>query len=174
MTGIWIITTASLALFIEIFAGNAGLAVPMLGLTAFYLFVACDWEKGVIPLAVAAVILDSTLGRSSFISLLLLAPIGVLAYFWRRRGECGRATLQALPGLAVGLMWGTLLLTVESLVQERISVGLLRHDAWLLMQFILFGIIGLPLICRAADYAASRLGLPLYVQAQQARRMRHG
>ena len=173
MTTVWLFTAAWGATVAEIVAGTHGWYIPILALFCFYAAVVFGWQRTLLPAATAAVLLDTTLARTSFASVLLLVVVFWLARNWVRFGECGTAWLQAVPGAAAGLLWGGGVILTESLLVERWGWHLLRHDSWLLLQAGLSGAVFLPLVVRAADAAANRMGFPLYADVQKKRGLTH-
>jgi len=116
----------------------------------------------------AGLILDSTLGRSFPYSATMILP-GVmgLAQFWRREGNCKVTGYQTVPGGLCGLWQAGILLTMESFSREQMNWRLSVHMLWIIVQYLGFGVILLPLLCRTWDRIAGRLALPRYREIQQ-------
>ncbi len=173
MIVIWIFTCAFCALTVELLAANAGLLMPVLGVAAFYLFTVYRWERPLLPLALMAAALDITLGRPTFVTLLLLLPTALLARVWRRHGDRREMMIQALPGLILGIAWGCGILTLESLLQEHVTFVLLRHNLWLLLQCIILTTVATPVGIVLLDGVSRRLALPRYAVARYTGGMHH-
>lgn len=173
MNGIWIITCVFVALACELLAAHLGLPLPAVGVCAFYLLTVFRWERTLLPLAIAAGALDVTFGRGTFVSVLLLLPTAVLADLWRRHGDRREIAIQTLPGLLLGTAWGMGVLVLESLFQEHLTFALLRHNLWLLVQYVALSAVTLPVAVFVLDGVSRRIELPRYAAAKYSGGLHH-
>jgi len=165
MPGLFIFLLLFVAGFCELAVGNLGLFAPLLAVAVFYAGNAFRWEQ-VLPLAVIVIAAhEAFLARQFAPGIVLLAPTIAAARLWTRHGNREALPLQALPGAAVGLVWGIGVTAAESLRDGALAAMPWRHHLWLLLQAALAGALALPLICAVCDRLARKAFLPRYARA---------
>lgn len=170
MVLIWTCGCAFGAILGEALISTLGLPAPLFAVTAFYFFVTHSWERSVMIFGVAGAVLDVTLMRVGFPSLVVLIPVAMMAGVWRRQGDCRNGVLQGLPGFVVGVVWGLALVLLETLPGQRFALPLIQRSATVIGGGALIGLLGLPLVRVGLDALASGLRFPRYREVTQARR----
>jgi hypothetical protein len=164
---VWLCVTAFCATWLEILVGTAGLPLPVLAATAFYLTAVFGWRPMLVPALACGTALDLAFGHVGPTAVLALVLVMALAGFWRRQGDCRSLPLQAVPGALVGIAYGGVLILCGKALSGPLSLGLLLHSVLMLLGVLVLGAGLQPLLCHALDRLALQLHLPRYLEIQR-------
>jgi hypothetical protein len=160
MTQIWATVLLLAAVSAEVAAGTAGLTLPVVATTVFYLF-ATHGPRRMLPVAILCCAgLDALYARPGLPSVAGLAIIVFISRQWREHGDSAQRLALCLPGLLVGAATCAVgVLFVQGLRPWQGS-GALFSTLLPIALATFAGALILPAMSIAFDWVALRADLP--------------
>ncbi|MFO7820654.1 MAG: hypothetical protein R6V56_01130 [Lentisphaeria bacterium] len=164
---IWILTILMLSMFAELTAARSGILLPVFLMTAFYLAVIYPPWKLLLPLGTVALVLDLSLSRNGFGTILAVGAVMYGVTTWKRHGDCTQLLLQVIPGVSLGLLWALVLILTQRLDPQFLHWRDIFTDGLLFAEATFLTALVFPLLVRLLDRIAEPMNLPEYQFSQR-------